>query len=1128
MGTKSTKNKTRKILVRIGFSLLVVLALLLIIIAIILNTIVTPKKITPVVVALAQEFVDGDVKCESVDITFFSTFPDLGVKLKNGSISSESDTLLAFENFMLTVNPVAFVMNKKIIVHQLELDDADIYAYVDTTGRANWDIFKTMEDENFSDTTAFSMPELNIKTIRLNNVNFTYDDLPQNIFVMVDSLNMRLKGNLSKEHADLSLGIRTAGITSFYQGQIYTQHLPFSFRTKLERDRVAKNLAIKKGKVKVGTLEFKTNGQLQQQADSMDIADVDIDFSLNASSLADLVDLIPAHILSISDKLVAGGKIESNGKLTGQLGKGKLPAITLSFQLINGTLASSKHPNKPFVEDFDIDLHTLLDISGSNPSFLSLKNLYLQTTSSNLSAKGELNHIFTQPSIEAEAKADVNFTQIADKLQLDGMKMGGKIDFNISARCLLDDILTMNLGKINANGTANIKDVRFSHTGQDFSFYTSNANMNFGSNTQDSIEGELQENLLRSKIVLDTLNLNWKKDLIANASRLSLLVTTSAPKDTSSIFPVMTGFRASNLRLVMGDSVRMRGVQILGGIEMKPRKDQPGLPEVSVGMSLDSLVGRAYDMGGRISNAKLKLKFAKQQTRQRTITNINRTANDSINVVGRGYSGRDTTLTRAQRDSLRRSRLDPTTNISFRIESQQTRDLFREWEISGGFSSKDIRIRTPYFPVSLRMSESDMTFTSNTLSLTKAHVRIGKSDFMLKGEVDGIRRALLYNGKVSAKMNLDADSLDVNELIRAAVAGSEYTQKGKTEKDSISGIILDEITQIIPDQDSTALGIFVIPRNLDIEFNSRIRNIRFNNISAKSLRGRIILRDQAIHLPRLKLNSDIGSATVTMVYKAPNTSGAQLGVEFGVKEIDVKELIGALPVINELAPMLSSFEGVVDCNITALTELDSLMNVRLPETTASCYLSGQNLVLLDGETFAEISKMLMFKNKNRNLIDSISVEMILEDEKLMIFPFQISMDRYNAAVGGIQNLDMSFDYHITVLKSPVPFKLGLNISGKPDKMKIRLGKAKYKDLFTVAREKKLDYTVINLRQEMDEKLRQSITEIVGADLSQPVRRPRVEIPDSLRHSFFHLEDTIAASPTDINVLSDTIPNSTVK
>ncbi|MCD8165990.1 MAG: hypothetical protein LUE93_07585 [Bacteroides sp.] len=423
-----------------------------------------------------------------------------------------------------------------------------------------------------------------------------------------------------------------------------------------------------------------------------------------------------------------------------------------------------------------------------------------------------------------------------------------------------------------------------------------------------------------------------------------------------------------------------------------------------------------------------------------------------------------------------------------------------------------------------------MAFTQNTVNLSKAHVHLGRSDFKLKGEVEGIRGALLYNGKVTAKMTLDADSINFNELIRAAVAGSEYGQKTAVERDSISGFVLDESNDITQDDDDTELGIFVVPRNLDLEFNSRIRNARFNNIAVRSARGKIVLRDQAIQLTRLMLTSDVGDVSMTMVYKAPDTRGAHLGIELGVKRINIKELIGAMPMIDELTPMLRSFEGVVDCNLTAVTELDSLMNVRLPETTASCFLSGQNLVLLDGETFSEIARMMRFKNKDKNLIDSISVEMILEDEKMMIFPFQIAMDRYNAAVGGIQNLDMSFDYHITVLKSPVPFKLGLNVSGTPDDMKIRLGKAKYKNMFTVAREKVLNNTpTINLRKEMDEKLRQSIQEIASMELTQPMRRPRVELPDSLKRDYFHLEDTTATTlldtglmPEGTEVLGDTI------
>lgn len=1105
------KNKAKKILLRLGFGILGILILFFVVIGIILNTVVTPKRITPILLQLSDEYIDANVECESIDITFFSSFPDLGVKLQNGSISSPADTLLAFQSCMIAVDPVAFLFDQKIIIHQLALSNANIHACVDTTGKANWDIFIASDTtETPQDTTAFVMPELNIRNIELHNVNLSYDDLQQDLFAMVDSLNLQLKGNLSKEKADLSLDISTSGIYSYYQGQTFTKNLPLSFNTRLERDRVIKTLVIEKGHITVGTLELNTNGILILNRES-GISDMDINFGLNASSLADLVGMIPEHLSDLPSKLIAEGKIESNGKLTGQLSKDQYPMLTLSAKLIDGTLASHKQPKKPFLKDFDIDLNAFFDLSKKQPSFITLNNLYVQTKSSELTAKGEFEDIFTQPAIHAEAKADIDFTQMSQDLQIEGMKMEGLINFDISVQCMLEDILTSNFGKINANGTAGIKNVVFNHFDENLSFYTSNADMRFGSNTQDSIRGQLRESLLRGRIILDTLNLNWKKqDLLVTASKVSAVFNTSAPKDTSSIAPVMTGLRAERLRLNMGDSIRLRAVKADGSVRMQPQADLPALPEINARISLDSILGKAYAIGGRVSKSNLKVTLSKTPTRTGNRLPGNRQQRDSTRVVSN--------LTREQRDSLRKTRQDPTTNLSFRIESKETQDLLRKWNVSGEFTSQDASVRTPYFPIPIRMRESDMKFTTNTLSIAKVHMRLGNSDFKLNGDIEGIRNALLYNGKVSAKLTLDADSMDFNELIVAAVAGSEYTQNDVAGKDSISTAVLDETnenSELPAVSDTTGLGIFVVPRNLDIEFNCRIRDGRFSDVQIKNTRGRIILRDQAVHLPRFMLNTDIGSTFMTLVYKAPDTKGAHLGLEVNLKRIDVKELIEAMPVIDELTPMLRSFEGVVDCDITAVTELDSLMNVRLPQTTASCYMSGQNLVLLDGETFAEISKMLMFKNKNRNMIDSLSVEMILEDEKLMIFPFKVNMDRYIAAVGGVQNLDMSFDYHITVLKSPVPFKLGLNISGTPDKMKIRLGKAKYKNLFAVAREESLDNTVINLRKDMDEKLRSTIGEIVGAEVSRPVRRPRTAIPDSLRQTLFHLEDTTATTPLAI-------------
>lgn len=76
----------------------------------------------------------------------------------------------------------------------------------------------------------------------------------------------------------------------------------------------------------------------------------------------------------------------------------------------------------------------------------------------------------------------------------------------------------------------------------------------------------------------------------------------------------------------------------------------------------------------------------------------------------------------------------------------------------------------------------------------------------------------------------------------------------------------------------------------------------------------------------------------------------------------------------------------------------------------------------------------------------------------------MEIDRYKAAIGGQHNIDMTFKYHISILKSPLPFRAGVDISGSLEKMKFRITKAKYKDLFIPSRKAKVDSTQLNLKQ----------------------------------------------------------------
>lgn len=95
---------------------------------------------------------------------------------------------------------------------------------------------------------------------------------------------------------------------------------------------------------------------------------------------------------------------------------------------------------------------------------------------------------------------------------------------------------------------------------------------------------------------------------------------------------------------------------------------------------------------------------------------------------------------------------------------------------------------------------------------------------------------------------------------------------------------------------------------------------------------------------------------------------------------------------------------------------------------------------MDGKTFSKISKMLLFRKKTKNVIDSINAEITVYKNDIDVYPLCVQMDKYMVALGGRHKTDMTFDYDINVLK---PIYLGVHVGGNLDKLKIKLAKCKY-------------------------------------------------------------------------------------
>jgi hypothetical protein len=266
----------------------------------------------------------------------------------------------------------------------------------------------------------------------------------------------------------------------------------------------------------------------------------------------------------------------------------------------------------------------------------------------------------------------------------------------------------------------------------------------------------------------------------------------------------------------------------------------------------------------------------------------------------------------------------------------------------------------------------------------------------------------------------------------------------------------------------------LIPVNIDAELKVKAKNILYSDLLLHDLNGNAQMYDGALNLQNLNAASDIGSINLSALYSAPTVNDMKFGFGMVVKGFKIEPFLKLMPAIDSIMPILNDFSGVINADIAATADIDRNMDINMPSLSAAIKLEGDSLKVMDEDTYKLMAKWLLFKDKKHNMIDHMSVEMIVDNSMMQIYPFIFDIDRYRLGVQGYNSLAMDFNYHVAVLKSPIPFKFGINIKGNPDKYKIRLGRAKFNEKTAVERVAMVDTTRVNLIKQIENIFRRGV------------------------------------------------------
>ena len=244
------------------------------------------------------------------------------------------------------------------------------------------------------------------------------------------------------------------------------------------------------------------------------------------------------------------------------------------------------------------------------------------------------------------------------------------------------------------------------------------------------------------------------------------------------------------------------------------------------------------------------------------------------------------------------------------------------------------------------------------------------------------------------------------------------------------------------------------------------------------------MMQRCIQITNTTASSNIGNLGFEGFYSTRTKTDLKTGFRLKMDSITADKVIELMPAVDTIMPILKTFRGNLNCEIAATADLDTNMNVVMPSLNGVIRLGGKGLEIKDDPAIEKLMKILKFKNRERLWVDEMSVEGQLADNKLEIFPFILNVDRYVLGMSGIQNLDQTFRYHISIIKSPLLIRFGVDLNGNFDDFRFKIGKAKYRSSDVPVFSAVVDQASINLSNSIRNIFRKGVDEAVRENVRQ--------------------------------------------
>lgn len=835
--------------------------------------------------------------------------------------------------------------------------------------------------------------QFNVNEIRLTNVDIAVNDSLKSLCWRLNDTNLYLEGNLNKLKPDFRIADFNTMLSVVGDTPLAERMWTLSLKGWCDASEYFHDISAKDVTFYIGQFPFQLEGTINNIGQN-ETPYIDFNASLLSSELSDLFEYLPETVAKEKKNYNIEGIASCNLELKGNVGKDEFPHAQIKGSVDNGRLF-----RKDIMQGFDsINMSFKMNYEHSKPDscYVEIKNLSVSGLDSKIYMNVHVSNYVNNPFVYGDLKGNVDFKRVSTEfLNSVHVHMNGKVNTDLSFAFNLKELKQMNYHRLWAEGIFNTERFETQIDTLGLNIFAKNVDMTIGYKNNRSNFINTAE-VLSCDAEVDTLDFVFGDSISFVVSKMLLRANTTLDKDSDAVTPVTAHMKWNRLKGQISQSV---------ALSLQEGELHTGFkPSVINKRNVDgALVLKSDNFRLMDANNKLASQFS------------------DMNLI---------------------SEFQPSSPVSGKELS------LKNWNVKSQLEFSNASLVSSFFPQRLDFNNSRVGIRNNQLLLNRLQISSGDTKLLLSGILSTMGDSLLKRPEIEGDLLLLADNIDFDEFSSLFLSGEAMKYE---LPDSISvPVTVRDLEQSLS---ATPLAVsknkypLYIPGNLRLRLQLDVDKMVYENAELHQVSGDVEVKDKMAYA-ELNMRTNMGKAAFNAVYDSRNHENLYTVFDFDLHDVLLAQLQRVVPSVGTMFPLTKSLDGIADIRLTGQTQLDSKMESVLSSAKVAGTLKGQNLTLVDNSTFDEIARKLRFKNKHRNLIDSIEVNFILNESVIEVIPFIIKWDRYKAMAGGTNNLDMMYDYHIDMIDTPVPINFGLDFTGKPNDFHYKIVfKRKYKELF---------------------------------------------------------------------------------